>query len=99
MWELASALLGVNWLTFIREVFFGEDCDLEVTGFTWVHQKLELEVVVWHHCHELVNGLGALGSIASSSAVLDLDVVRCTVCVSENFHAHIYLFICKIKNN
>ena len=93
MWEFASALLGVNWLTCIGEILLGEDGDLEVTGFTCVHLKLELEGVIWHHCHELVNGLGALGSISSPSAVLNLDEVRCTVFLSDNFH----LFICYLK--
>ena len=90
VWELTGALLGVDWLACIRKVTLGKDGDLKVAGGSWVGEKLELEMVVWHHSHQLVDGFGALGSVTSPSAVLDLDVVGCLILVSDDFSHMLY---------
>ena len=94
VWELAGCLLGVDWLALIGKISLGEQGDLEVACHLLVPEKLELELVVWHLSHDLVNELGALWSVTSSTAVLDLDEVSCVVFLAENF-SHL---VVKFKN-
>ena len=84
-WEAALSLLGEHRSFSIGEAWVVEQGALEVAGDSWISSQLELDLVVWHQLIKLVLEGGAVGSVASSSAVLDFHEAGRFSCLSDDF--------------